>query len=247
MNRSAIALMLALVCAGAACSPGGKPGSTGANPPAAAPAAAPPTATPPAAVPSATGAPAATATPASAPAEAKPQFREVTIPSGTPLYVKLATTVSSETSKVEDAVRGELTQPIVMDGTTVVPSGAAIRGSVLEATRSGRVKGRASVAIDFDRLSVGDETHDIRTARFAQEAKPTKREDAKKVGIGAAAGAVVGAIAGGKKGAAIGSGVGAGAGAGVVAATRGDEVQLPAGTTITTRLREPLTVRVPVR
>jgi hypothetical protein len=185
---------------------------------------------------------------AAAPAEApKPTFRSVTIPAGTSLHVKLTDTVASNTSKVEDAVRGQLAQAIVIDDQTVVPAGAAVRGSVFQAVQSGRVKGRASLAIGFDRLTVGDEAHDIQTSRYAQTARATKGKDAKKVGIGAAAGAVVGAIAGGKKGAAVGTAVGAGGGAGVVAATRGDEVVLPAGTTVVTKLREPLTINVPVK
>jgi hypothetical protein len=202
--------------------------------------------------PGATPAPVVAATPepkpaAAAPAETKPQFRSVTIPAGTSLHVKLTDTVASNTSKVEDAVRGQLAQAIVVDDQTVVPAGAGVRGSVFQAVQSGRVKGRASLAIGFDRLTVGDETHDIRTSRYAQTARATKGKDAKKVGIGAAAGAVVGAIAGGKKGAAVGTAVGAGGGAGVVAATRGDEVVLPAGTTVVTKLREPLTIQVPIK
>ena len=35
-------------------------------------------------------------------------------------------------------------------------------------------------------------------------------------------------------------------GTGAVMATRGDEVSLPAGTTVTATLQEPLTVRVPL-
>jgi len=177
----------------------------------------------------------------------KPQLREVTIPSGTPLSVKLTNAVASDSSKAEDPVRGTLAKPVVVDGATVVPSGSSITGSVLEAKESGRVKGLASIAIRFDRLKVGSETHEIRTARIAREAKPTKGEDAKKVGIGAGAGALVGALAGGKKGALIGGGIGAGAGTGVVMATRGEEVRLNAGMTVTTSLKEPLTIQVAVQ
>jgi hypothetical protein len=135
---------------------------------------------------------------------------------------------------------------VVIDGTEGLPKGAELVGSVTEAERSGRVKGRASVAFRFQRLTAWDETHDIQTARIAREAASTKKEDATKVGIGAGAGALIGAIAGGGKGAAIGSAVGAGAGTGAVMATRGDEVSLPAGTTVTATLQEPLTVRVPL-
>src|SRR5205809_3112992 len=178
MNVRTIALAIAAAFA-VACSPGANPPPASASQPAAAPAAAPP----PTAAP-VTPAAAATATPATpAAADAKPQFREVTIPSGTSISVKLASAVASDTSKVEDAVRGTLAKPIVVDGETVVPSGADVSGSVLEAKQSGRVKGLASVAIRFDRLKVGSEGHVIRTARIAREAKPTKQEDAKKVGI----------------------------------------------------------------
>jgi hypothetical protein len=241
MNRCAALVVLAALYA-AACSPSSSPGSS----PASTPGAAPASATPSGAAPSADAKP-ADAKAAAAPADSKPQFREVTIPAGTTLHVKLADTVASNTSKVEDAVRGELTQAIDVDGQTAVPVGARVHGTVLQAVQSGRVKGRASLAIGFDRLTVDDQSHDIRTARISHVAAATKGKDAKKVGIGAAAGAVVGAIAGGKKGAAVGGAVGAGGGAGYVAATRGDEVVLAAGTTVTTKLQEPLTVQVPIR
>jgi hypothetical protein len=239
MVRCAAVLVVAAVWT-AGCAPSSAPPESAPASGAAAPAAA--TATP------GTATTAETKPAAAAAAEtSKPLFRSVTIPAGTSLHVKLTDTVASNTSKVEDAVRGQLAQAIVVDDQTVVPAGAGVRGSVFQAVQSGRVKGRASLAIGFDRLTVGDETHDIRTSRYAQTARATKGKDAKKVGIGAAAGAVVGAIAGGKKGAAVGTAVGAGGGAGVVAATRGDEVVLPAGTTVVTKLREPLTIQVPIK
>jgi len=184
--------------------------------------------------------------PAAPPAPAKPQFREVTIPAGTTLHLRLTTGVASDTSHVEDRVRATLARAVVVGGTTVVPEGAEVDGTVLDAKPSGRVKGRASVAFRFDRLRVREEAHDIRTVRVAREAASTKKEDVKKVGIGAGAGALIGAIAGGKKGAGIGTAIGAGAGTGVVMSTKGEEVRLAAGTSITTKLQDSLSVRVPV-
>jgi hypothetical protein len=181
---------------------------------------------------------------AAAPAEPpKPALREVTIPAGRQISVRLTTAVASDTSRTEDAVRGTIAQPIVVSGTTVVPAGAEVSGSVLEAQESGRVKGRASVAFRFDRLTVGDESHDIRTARISRVASSSTKGDLKKGGIGAGVGAVVGGIVGGGKGAAIGAGAG---GAGAVLATKGNEVRLAAGTTVTTTLQQPLTLQVPV-
>jgi hypothetical protein len=160
--------------------------------------------------------------------------------------VRLETSIASDKNKVEDTVRGTLTKPIVIDGMTVVPEGAPVAGSVTEAVPAGKVKGRASLAMRFTSLTARDEKLEIATARISRQAASTKGEDAKKIGIGAGAGALIGAIAGGGKGAAIGGAVGAGAGTGVVMATRGDEVELPAGTTVTTTLQQSITVLVPV-
>lgn len=173
-----------------------------------------------------------------------PPTREVVIPSGTTLRVKLSSDVGSDSSQVEDVVRGTLEAPISVGGEVVVPPGATVRGAVVSVQRSGKVKGRASIALRFDRLSAYGDDYDLRTDRISRQAQATKGKDAKKIGIGAGAGAVIGAIAGGGKGAAIGSAVGAGAGSGAVVATRGDEVRLLAGTTLTTKLREPVRVIV---
>jgi len=193
-----------------------------------------------------TAAPAASGVGSAPPPPPKPTLKEVTIPSGTMLNVTLESAVASDTSKVEDSVRGKLAKPIVIDGTTVAPAGSEITGTVLAAEASGKVKGLASIAFAFNHLMVRSEKLEIHTARISREAQPTKKEDAKKVGIGAGAGAVIGAIAGGGKGAAIGTAIGAGAGTGVVMATKGDEVRLGPGDAVSTRLQQDLKILVPL-
>ncbi|MGH9657815.1 MAG: hypothetical protein ACRD96_04670, partial [Bryobacteraceae bacterium] len=83
---------------------------------------------------------------------------------------------------------------------------------------------------------------EVRTETFAKKGPESKKEDAAKVGGGAALGAIIGAIAGGGKGAAIGAGVGGAAGAGTVAATRGKAAVLSSETRISFRLTEAVTV-----
>lgn len=179
------------------------------------------------------------------PGRSETVYREVTIPSGTPLTLRMTSAVSSRHSHIEDAVNATLTRPIVVGGATVIPAGAAVSGYVTESTRSARVKGRARVGVRFTSLRADDERYDIRTAAVTRQARATKKADATKIGLSAGAGALVGALTGGKKGAAIGTAVGAAGGTGVVLATRGEEVQLGPGT-VTTRLTQPLTVRVRV-
>jgi len=130
-----------------------------------------------------------------------------------------------------------------VSGATVVPEGAEVSGTVIEAKESGRVKGKAFVSFRFERLIVRDESHDIQTARITKQAASSRRSDIVKGGIGAGVGAIVGGIVGGGKGAAIGAGVG---GTGAVLATRGNEIRLPIGTVVTTTLQESVTLSVPV-
>jgi len=205
----------------------------------AAPAAAPRAAAAPAAAP----APARPAAPAPA-APAAPAFREVTLPAGTTLLLRLRSAVASDTSNVEDVVRAELREAVSGGGATVLPAGTEFAGNVTAVERSGRVKGVARVAYRFDTLTVAGTRYDVGAAPLVHEAEPTKREDATKVAIGAGAGAAIGALLGGGSGAAKGAAIGAAGGTGVVLATRGDEVRLEPGANVTTTLSAPLTIRV---
>jgi hypothetical protein len=182
-------------------------------------------------------------------AESRPkplEFREVTIPAGTVLRVMLTTPVASDTSNVEDPVRGTLQTTVAADGLAALPSGATLLGHVTNAQRSAKVKGRASVAVRFNSIDLpGDGGREaIETGTITRVAPTTKKKDAAKIGIGAGAGAVIGGIVGGGSGAAKGAAIGGGAGTGAVLATRGDEVRLAAGTPLSVKLTAPLTVRV---
>lgn len=168
------------------------------------------------------------------------------VASGTELELILETAVSSETAKPEQVVRARVAKAVVVAGMTVIAEGAPVTGTVVAVERSGRVKGRASVALRFSQVVVANTPYDIRTARIVREAEATKAEDAKKIGIGAGAGALIGTIAGGKKGAAIGTAVGGGAGTGAVLATRGDEVTIPAGVTLRTTIQETVRINAPM-
>jgi len=170
--------------------------------------------------------------------------RDVTIPSGTLLQLTLNTSVASDTSQVEDAVAAELTNAVMVGGRTALPSGALVAGVVRSVDSSGRVKGRARLALDFTSVTSGGRRYAMSAEHFSRQASATKGEDAAKIGIGAGAGAVIGGLLGGKKGAAEGAAVGGGAGTGLVLATKGEEVRFPSGTDVSIQLSEPLTVRV---
>jgi hypothetical protein len=172
--------------------------------------------------------------------------REVTIPAGTRLTVVLDTPVGSDTSRVEQAVRGHLSGPFTLHGQTVLPAGSRVSGVVTDATRSAKVKGLAHVAVRFDTLRPrgDDERYAIQTTSVGRTAAATKEKDALKIGGAAAGGAIIGALVGGSKGALIGTGVGGGAGTGAVLATRGKEIHMAQGTALTMTLSQAVTVKV---
>lgn len=176
------------------------------------------------------------------------KYREVTIPSGTVLPVALLSAVSSESSKLEDPVRGRVRRAVTIDGVEAIPEGSAVLGTVTDATRPGRVKGRARVALRFTSLDLpGDpERLAIRTGTVARQAEGTGKEDAAKIGGAAAGGAIIGGLLGGGDGAAKGAAIGGAAGTGAVLSTRGKDVSLNPGENLSVRLTAPVTVRVRV-
>src|SRR6478735_2231402 len=173
----------------------------------------------------------------------EPVERTLTVPDDTAFDVTLDTALASDSSRVEQPVRATIASPIVIDGITVIPAGSSLTGHVTHVSESGKVKGRAELAFRFTRLTAGSVTYDIDTKPLSYVAASTKKDDAVKIGAGAAAGALIGAIAGGGKGAAIGTAVGAGAGTGVVLATDGKEIQLAEGRKLKVSLTTPLAIR----
>lgn len=169
--------------------------------------------------------------------------RNITIPDNTVLDVTLNTALASDTSRVEQNVNGTVASPVVVDGITVIPAGSALGGHVTHVDDSDKIKGRAELGFRFTTLTVSSVTYDIDSKPLSYVAQGTKKDDAVKIGVGAAAGSVIGAIAGGKKGAAIGAAVGAGAGTGVVLATDGKEIRLAEGRKLKVSLTKPLTIR----
>jgi hypothetical protein len=173
--------------------------------------------------------------------EARPEPAPV-VADGTELVVTLETTVSSDKSRVEDLVVGKLAEPIRSGERTVVPAGSEVRGHVLAAQRSGKVKGLARLAVSFDRLEIKGKTYEIEASPIDVTAQKQKGRDAKIIGGAAAVGAIIGGIKDGGGGAAKGGLLGGAAGTGAVLLTRGQEVEFPAGSSHKIRLTRSLSL-----
>ncbi len=167
----------------------------------------------------------------------------VTLNAGTLLQVRLVDGLTTERNVAGDTFTGTLDQELVADGFIIAERGARVEGRVVTSDRAGRVRGVASLTVELTRVRLSDgQWVRLATDPFERRAEATHRDDAMKVGAGAALGAIIGAIAGGGKGAAIGAGAGTAAGAGTVIATRGKPATLPSETRLTFRLRNAVTV-----
>ncbi len=176
-------------------------------------------------------------------APAPPPVKKITLEAGTPIVVRTTNTISTKTARTGERFTATLEEPLMAGMEMIAPKGATVEGVIVEATKGGRVKGKAVLAVALTSIVTDTgERIEITTNTIGNQAKSAKKKDAMKVGIGAAAGAIIGAIAGGGKGAAIGAGVGAGAGTAGVLLTRGNAAEIPSETVLQFELAEPVTV-----
>jgi hypothetical protein len=162
------------------------------------------------------------------------------VPANTQLTLRLEKAVSSRTSSPGDRVTARVERAVSDDGTVVLPGGTVLHGRVTEADSAGRVKGRARVAVSFDRIVVRGRSHPLEATVISATAADSHSRDAKVIGGSAVAGAIIGGLKGGKSGAAKGAVIGAGAGTGAVLVTKGQEVEMPAGSSWVVRTRNAL-------
>jgi hypothetical protein len=185
--------------------------------------------------------PPATAPGAPAPAlpetEAPAINRNASIPRGTPIHVRLDETVDTRRNRPGDTVHATLSQPVVVDGRTMIPAGTRFTGHVTLADASGRLKGRAHIGVALDSFHVHGRQYRVATTRVERASAAHKKRNSILIGGGTGLGAALGAIAGGGKGALIGAGAGAAAGTAGAAATGKLNVAIAAETPLRFTLR----------
>jgi len=177
-----------------------------------------------------------------APATSAPAPQPLVVPAGTTLTVRLGESVGSKISSPGQSFSATLVSPITVDGNTVIPAGAAARGTVVDAKPLGRFKGGAILEVRLNSVTVNGAEQRIKTSAVTRTLKGKGKRTAVMAGGGTALGAIIGGLAGGGKGAAIGAAAGAGAGTGGAAFTGNKEIVLPAESALSFRLTSPLEV-----
>jgi hypothetical protein len=172
------------------------------------------------------------------------------IPQGAHVLLRMENSVNTRTAKEGDFVYLRTAFPIASSGDIAVPAGSYVQGAVSMSKQSGRVKGRAQLAIRLETLTLasgkvykfsphlssvdsGETGQKVEGAENTVEQAPGKGQDAERIAILAGSGAAIGGIADRSwKGAGIGAGVGSAVGLATVLLTRGKEVELRQGSTL---------------
>ena len=178
------------------------------------------------------------------------ETRTVSLPAGSTFEVELATRIHTGESNVGDKIEGKLLQALRSeDGSTIAPAGALIHGEIAELTRASRSRAeedRASVKLAFTSVETvaGEKTLAATVTNVESlKAGSTTKRDALVIAGSAAAGAVLGKVVGhDTKDAMIGGLAGAVVGTGVVMAQKGHELEIPAGSKVSLRSDQPITI-----
>ncbi len=182
--------------------------------------------------------------PAPPPPPPPPAFRDVTIPAGTTIPVRITQTLDSATTQQGESFSGTVAADVIIDGLVAFHQGTNVSGRVSAVQEAAHYKGSSLLTIELTSINRHGETLTVTSEPYSVEGKGRGKNTAEKVGGGAAVGAILGGILGGGKGAAIGAAAGGGAGAGVNTVTRGQQVQIPSESLINFHLTNTLAIRV---
>ena len=149
--------------------------------------------------------------------------------------MRLQTTLDSETAQVEDRFEATTVVDLLQGDRVLVPAGSTVRGLVRAVDRASRTDRTGELTLAFDEIVVNGRSYPMRANPVDTIKSEGLKGELGKIAAGAGVGAIVGGIIGGVKGAITGILIGAG---GTIAATEGNDVELPAGTVLRLRLDE---------
>jgi hypothetical protein len=175
------------------------------------------------------------------------------VPAGTALMVRLDNTLATFSNHVGDPFQGKVTQPVVVNGSTLIPVGATVEGRITKVSEPRRIAGKPTLGIlpeavimptgeryFLDATLIDTNIHGTDVNSEGQFKGPGHDgRDQLEVGGGAAGGMLIGGLVGGPVGVLVGGAIGAG-GTTTHWLTKHRSAILPAGTELTLELNRPL-------
>jgi hypothetical protein len=173
--------------------------------------------------------------------------------------VKLQTTLATFSNKAGDPFQARLTQPVVLNGKTLLPAGTMVEGRVTRVLEPRRITGKPTIGLLPEALVLPTGERLFLDATLVDTNIPGTdvnqegefkgsghdRRDEIETGGGTAGGMLIGGLIGGPPGILIGGVVGAGS-TGVHWLSKHRSATLPAGTELTLELNRPLAMTTSV-
>ncbi len=173
---------------------------------------------------------------------ASPQKVPVVAPAGSVLRVRLDQALDTKRSRPGDRFTGVLDSPLMVNGNSVLPKGTIIQGHVLNAHPSGRLKGRAVLALTLDSCQLDGRTLALSAGTAARVSGRHRKRNLTLIGGGSGTGALVGGLVAGPVGAVVGAGSGAVVGTVGAVISGKKEVSIPAESIVGFTLKNALAV-----
>jgi hypothetical protein len=158
------------------------------------------------------------------------------------MNVRLTQPIEVDASQAGMKFKALVDDPVMIDGSIVIPRGASATVQAASVQQSGKMKGSDKISLKLNSIGFGGYVYEVATGYVETKGKGEGKKTARKIGGGAGLGAIVGGIAGGGSGAAIGAAIG-GAGGAAIAAGGEEHLKLPAETRLQFQLSAAVNIR----
>ncbi|HEY5027861.1 MAG TPA: hypothetical protein VIK39_05585 [Candidatus Angelobacter sp.] len=166
--------------------------------------------------------------------------KALVVPANTAIYVRLQQSISSTTAQSGQIFSAELDEPLVVDGQTLAPIGAAVTGKVVAARDSGHMHNAGYLRITLSSITLNGKTVPLQTNSVFVSGGRYKKRNLAFIGGGAGGSALLGGLVDGGKGTVEGSTVGVAGGTTAAYAAGKKEVGFVAERRLGFRLTQPL-------
>ena len=116
--------------------------------------------------------------------------RPLTVPEETAVQVINDLPISSRTARPGAKLTFTVTRDVIVDRVLVIPCGATVFGTVVQAKQAGRLVGASSLTLQMTTLNLDGRSYPLYTPPFKVTAASKTVSTLKKVSVGAAAGAL---------------------------------------------------------
>jgi len=176
---------------------------------------------------------------------APPPPVQLTVPAGSELAIRINQNINVKHSHAGDHFSGEVVEPVVVNGSEVIPRGTHVSGRVDEAHRRGHFKGASILELRLTSMTLNGAEYALDTHDNVHTKKGKGKRSAGFIAGMTGAGMIIGGVATGGVGLAIGGAAGAGAGTLIAGTTGNRDIDIPAESIVHFRLADDLVVQNP--